>query len=108
MGDGKVATAPVSEYGKIELQLSKDSLLWENVPEKSVVWMSHTDYISEPPKGFEIIAKTDNCPCAAMQNVDRKLYAVQFHPEAHSGPHDTGFLFGRFVSMMEDFGNAKG
>ena len=81
MGDGKVATAPISEYGKIELQLSKDSLLWENVPEKSVVWMSHTDYISEPPKGFEIIAKTDNCPCAAMQNVDRKIYAVQFHPE---------------------------
>lgn len=81
MGDGKVATAPVSEYGKIELQLNKGSLLWENVPEKSVVWMSHTDYISEPPKGFEIIAKTDNCPCAAMQNVDKKLYAVQFHPE---------------------------
>ena len=46
MGNGKVATAPVSEYGKIELEQSNDSLLWENVPVKSVVWMSHTDYIS--------------------------------------------------------------
>lgn len=81
MGDGKVATAPVSEYGKIDLDLTKDSLVFENVPKTSVVWMSHTDYIAEPPKGFEIIARTENCPCAAMQNIDKKLYAVQFHPE---------------------------
>lgn len=43
--------------------------------------MSHTDYIAEPPKGYEIIAHTDDCPCAAMQNTQKNIYAVQFHPE---------------------------
>lgn len=81
MRNGTVSTAPVSEYGKIELSVSNDSALFDGVPRKSVVWMSHTDYISAPPEGFEIIAKTDNCPCAAMQNTKEKIYAVQFHPE---------------------------
>ena len=77
---GKVETAPVSEYGKIELH-AKNSPLFQGVPESSTVWMSHTDYISEPPKGFEVVGFTNDCPCAAMQNTQRKIYAVQFHPE---------------------------
>lgn len=81
MRDGKVATAPVSEYGMINLTVCADSPLFDGVPEESVVWMSHTDYISEVPEGFEVIAATDNCPCAAMQNPADRLYAVQFHPE---------------------------
>ena len=80
MADGKVETAPVSEYGKIEIT-SKTSPIFKDVPEKNIVWMSHTDYISEAPNGFEIVAVTDDCPCAAMQNTEKKLYAVQFHPE---------------------------
>ncbi len=78
---GSVKTAKVSEYGKINLCAIKESLILEDVDKESVVWMSHTDYIDKAPDGFEIIAKTDNCPCAAMQNVSKKLYAVQFHPE---------------------------
>lgn len=80
MGGGEVKTAPVSEYGKIELN-AKASALFKDVPEKSVVWMSHTDYIATPPEGFEIIGYTDDCPCAGMQNVEKNIYAVQFHPE---------------------------
>lgn len=80
MRDGKVATAPVSEYGKIEVTV-KDSLLFKGIPEKSVVWMSHTDYISEPPVGFNVIGTTDDCPCAVMENTEESIYAVQFHPE---------------------------
>ena len=59
MAGGRVETAPVSEYGKIEFT-AKKSLLFVDVPEKSTVWMSHTDYISEPPQGFKVIGKTDN------------------------------------------------
>lgn len=80
MRDGKVDTAPVSEYGKIEIAV-KDSLLFKGIPEKSIVWMSHTDYISEAPKGFDIIGTTSNCPCAVMENSEEGIYAVQFHPE---------------------------
>ena len=80
MAGGEVKTAPVSEYGKIELTHG-DSPLFRNIPEKSVVWMSHTDYISKAPEGYEIVGTTDDCPCAAMQNTDKDIYAVQFHPE---------------------------
>ena len=81
MAGGEVTTAPVSEYGKIDLTLTADSLLTEGVPQSSVVWMSHTDYVSRVPDGFTVTAATENCPCAAMENREKRLYAVQFHPE---------------------------
>ncbi len=80
MCGGSVKTAPVSEYGKINVEV-KSSPLFKGIPQKSIVWMSHTDYISQVPDGFEIIGKTDDCPCAAMQNEKKNIYAVQFHPE---------------------------
>lgn len=81
MRGGKVATAPVSEYGKIEVTVNTKSPLFKGIPEKSVMWMSHTDYISEAPEGFEIVGTTEDCPCAAMENRKDNIYAVQFHPE---------------------------
>ena len=80
MAGGEVKTAPVSEYGKIEFTHG-DSPIFANVPQKSVVWMSHTDYIAKAPEGFEIVGTTDDCPCAAMHNTKKGIYAVQFHPE---------------------------
>ncbi len=81
MLDGKVATAPVSEYGKTEVEVDTASALFENVDAKTICWMSHTDYIEKAPEGFQITAHTPVCPVAAMENADKKLYAVQFHPE---------------------------
>lgn len=81
MRGGEVKTAPVSEYGKIDVTVKKFSPLFKGIPEKSVVWMSHTDYISKVPEGFEITGTTGDCPCAAMENAGERIYAVQFHPE---------------------------
>lgn len=92
MAGGEVKTAPVSEYGKIELK-AKPSPLFENVPESSVVWMSHTDYIASPPEGFEIIGTTPDCPCAAMQNRAKGIYAVQFHPEVTHSEYGDKVLY---------------
>ena len=78
---GKVATAPVSEYGKTEVDVDNKSLLFEGVSDKTICWMSHTDYIENAPENFKVIAHTPVCPVAAMENVDKNLYAVQFHPE---------------------------
>lgn len=78
---GRVESCVKSEYGKIEITKKCDSLLLKNVPEKSIVWMSHTDYISKTPDGFEISSHSENCPCASMENAEKMLYAVQFHPE---------------------------
>ena len=78
---GEVLHAPKSEYGKTVLNVNKESLLFKDVNESTEVWMSHTDYVSKVPAGFNITAKTNTCPVAAMENVALKLYAVQFHPE---------------------------
>lgn len=78
---GKVETAPVSEYGKTEVDVDNSSVLFKNVSDKTVCWMSHTDYISKAPEDFKIVAHTPVCPVAAMESAERKLYAVQFHPE---------------------------
>ncbi|MBQ9984168.1 MAG: glutamine-hydrolyzing GMP synthase [Lachnospiraceae bacterium] len=78
---GEVATAPVSEYGKTEVDIDTNSVLFENVSEKTICWMSHTDYIAKAPEGFKVIATTPVCPVAAMECEEKKLYATQFHPE---------------------------
>ncbi|MBE5865611.1 MAG: glutamine-hydrolyzing GMP synthase [Lachnospiraceae bacterium] len=78
---GKVATAPVSEYGKTEVDVNTNSVLFRNVSDKTICWMSHTDYIEKAPADFQIIAHTPVCPVAAMECPERGLYAVQFHPE---------------------------
>ena len=78
---GKVCKAPVREYGKIEVTVDQSSALFENVSEKTICWMSHNDYIAEKAPGFDVIAHTDDCPVAAVQNLEKNLYAVQFHPE---------------------------
>ena len=83
MAGGVVKTSgSKSEYGKIDMTRSKDSRLLRNIPEDtSVCWMSHTDYISNTPEGYKVTAVTRDCPCAAMENDEKKIYAVQFHPE---------------------------
>ncbi len=81
--NGKVSTCINSEYGKTETFYDNSSLIFNELSDKSVSWMSHTDYISELPQGFKITAHTDNCPVAAMENAEKKLYAVQFHPEVN-------------------------
>lgn len=78
---GKVATAPVSEYGKTEVSMDTSSVLFKNVSEKTICWMSHTDYIESAPANFKVVAHTPVCPVAAMENVEKGMYAVQFHPE---------------------------
>ena len=81
MANGKVISAEnSSEYGKTSV-FTCDNVLFKDVPQESICWMSHTDFINEPPEGFEIIAHTEKCPCAAMFDKSRNLYGVQFHPE---------------------------
>ena len=79
---GKVEKAEVSEYGKTEVLVDKtESKLFKDVSEKTICWMSHTDYISQIAPGFEISAHTADCPVATAENADKNLYAIQVHPE---------------------------
>lgn len=78
---GKVEKAQVREYGKIEVTVDQNAPLFTNVSETSICWMSHNDYISQVAPGFKTIAHTANCPYAALEDSQRRLYATQFHPE---------------------------
>ena len=78
---GKVTTAPVSEYGKTEVDIDTKARLFTGVFEKTICWMSHTDYIEKAPEGFKVTAYTPVCPVAAMECPEKGIYAVQFHPE---------------------------
>ena len=98
MAGGSVNSAGVfSEYGKTRLTVKPD-VLFRNVPENSDCWMSHTDYIEKLPEGFTVTAYTEHCPCAAMADAARKIYAVQFHPEVTHTDYGKeilhNFLFG--------------
>ncbi|NLL30894.1 MAG: glutamine-hydrolyzing GMP synthase, partial [Clostridiales bacterium] len=78
---GKVTTAPVSEYGKTSVEINTESKLFKGLSSPTICWMSHTDYIEKAPEGFKVVATTEVCPVAAMESEEKKLYAVQFHPE---------------------------
>ena len=105
---GKVEKAPVREYGKTEVFVNPSSPLFVGVGaaareivqstsgaqitdkmledhsrniNNTVCWMSHFDYISRPADGFSIVAHTADCPVAAAENIEKNLYAIQFHPE---------------------------
>ena len=81
VGGGTVGIGP-REYGKRTLTVGKkDSALFAKVKKTSTCWMSHTNYVEKVPTGFEITATTETCPVAAMENRERKIYGVQFHPE---------------------------
>ncbi len=78
---GEVARATVREYGKTEVDIDETSRLFQGVTPHTVCWMSHFDYIARMAPGFRRIASTANCPVAAAEDEERKLYAIQFHPE---------------------------
>lgn len=78
---GQVERAECGEYGKANLLVNDPTDLLTNVESGSVMWMSHGDSVMAMPEGFELLAHTDNTPCAAIADHDRNFYGVQFHPE---------------------------
>ena len=78
---GKVEKASVREYGKTEVHVDTTSKLFTGIEEDTVCWMSHFDYISQAAPGFKITGHTSDCPVAVAEYEEKKLYAIQFHPE---------------------------
>lgn len=80
---GSVTKADKREYGKTEIRLDSSSKIFKGIEEDTIVWMSHTDYMEKLAPGFKVIATSESCPTAAIENEERKLYGVQFHPEVN-------------------------
>ena len=89
---GHVTSPDSREYGKTETKYDTACPLFDGLPAEGITWMSHTDYVDQMPEGFSATAHTDSCPTAAMQNREKKLYGLQFHPEVLHTENGTQML----------------
>lgn len=94
---GQVSKAETREYGTTEVNIDNKSLLFNNFNNMNNFLMSHTDFVSIVPENFKTIASTKHCPIAAIENKNKKLYGIQFHPEVDLSINGTqvikNFLF---------------
>ncbi len=89
---GVVANTGEGEFGKTSLQITAESVLMKGLADHQDVWMSHRDHVAEPPRGFKTVASTPGAPVAAMEDPDRGLFGVQFHPEVAHTPRGSEIL----------------
>ncbi|MBN1376869.1 glutamine-hydrolyzing GMP synthase [Candidatus Woesearchaeota archaeon] len=91
MLNGKVNKGSIKEYGQALVKL-KPSRLFKGLGKKETVWMSHGDLVEDLPEGFDIIASSDYCKIAAVENTEKKIYGLQFHPEVTHTPNGMKIL----------------
>ena len=92
---GTVEAGHHREFGRAELEVQKDSALFDGVwkpGDRKQVWMSHGDRVTKLPAGFSVIAASDNAPFAAISDETRRYYGVQFHPEVVHTPDGAKLL----------------
>lgn len=78
---GKVGPSAAREYGHARLEVLDENTIFEGLGRHLAIWMSHGDHVLVPPAGFRVIGRTDNSPIAAVEDKERRIYGVQFHPE---------------------------
>ena len=78
---GEVERSKRREYGKAIIKIDNHEDLFSEVGDQTTVWMSHGDHLSQLPKGFEVLAHTENIPLAAIRDKEKKIFGLQFHPE---------------------------
>jgi GMP synthase (glutamine-hydrolysing) len=89
---GEVANTGQGEYGKTSLRVLDEGVLFADQPTEQQVWMSHFDSITTPPEGFSVTGSTSVVPVAALEDRDRAIYGLQFHPEVIHTPHGMEIL----------------
>ena len=96
---GRVEQADVGEFGRSELRVSNPGRLLEGMPAEQTCWMSHRDTVYEPPPGFQALASSTGSPVAAVENRERDIYGIQFHPEVVHTPYGEQILT-RFLTEV--------
>jgi GMP synthase (glutamine-hydrolysing) len=98
---GKVEQSVIPEFGKIELILTEDeNQIFDNVPKKSIVWVSHNDEVTSLPKDFIKLGESENCKIQAMKHMKKRFYGLQFHPEVEHTEYGEK-IFSNFVKICE-------
>src|SRR3954469_18867775 len=89
---GRVESAEVGEFGRSQLTVREEGTLLRDLPHEQSCWMSHRDTVYEAPPGFVALASSTESPVAALEDVERGLYGIQFHPEVVHTPYGTQIL----------------
>jgi len=84
---GKVEKGDKREYGHAEIEITRESALFEGMDHVQTVWMSHGDHVTDLPAGFDWVARSGNAPHAAIVHRGKRLFGLQFHPEVHHTPN---------------------
>ncbi len=107
---GSVIPADHQEYGKAKLNFEKENPIFKNTQDGQIVWMSHGDKVENIPAGFEKIATSENSPYAAIANVEKNVYAFQFHPEVYHSDEGSKLLknFAKYICDCESTWNMGG
>ncbi len=92
---GQVERGRTKEYGQAEITILDQATIFRGLGKRECVWMSHWDVVTRAPDGFKVIASTADCPIAAMQHPERRLWSFQFHLEVHHTVHG--------LKMLENF-----
>src|ERR1700722_17628820 len=96
---GRVEQAEVGEFGRSELQVADPGMLLKGMPREQTCWMSHRDTVYEPPPGFTALASSSGSPVAAVEDAERNIYGIQFHPEVVHTPYGEEILT-RFLTEV--------
>jgi len=89
---GRVEQAEVGEFGRSELLVGEGGMLLGGLPSEQTCWMSHRDTVYEPPPGFAALASSTASPVAAIEDRERSIFGIQFHPEVVHTPYGTEIL----------------
>lgn len=100
---GETSPAKLPEFGRTTLYVDEENDLFLGLPRAFTVWESHNDEVSQPPVGFTVLARSDNCPIQAVKMDSRPLYGLQFHPEVENTEHGYEILR-NFLRVVEEWG----
>ena len=104
---GNVSRADKREYGATNVAIDNTSALFEGLDNSNICLMSHTDFVQTAPNGFTVIGKTEHCPIAAMQDVQKNMYGIQFHPEVNSTINGTHIIHNFLYNVCHCSGDWK-
>jgi GMP synthase (glutamine-hydrolysing) len=96
---GRVEQAEVGEFGRSELHVADPGVLLRDMPREQTCWMSHRDTVFDPPPGFRALASSSGSPVAAVEDAERGIYGIQFHPEVVHTPYGQEILT-RFLTEI--------
>ena len=102
---GTVAPGSIKEYGKIDVEVNSNSKLFKGMDKDQVMLMSHTDKVTVLPEGFVSVASTANTENAAIENVEKRLYGLQFHPEVERSINGTEVIRNFLYNVCEAKGD---